>query len=233
MLIPRPPAWAAWAVLALVVLTLGWIGRPQGRALVARPDPRDAGLLEKPTAPMVVDALVRLAIPGLTEKTRDDIRVFAPGVARSRRGYHLAMELPAGVTAASVMDKREGFAAALRRELGTVWPSKGTRHPGHLKLFISDEPMATAPQGRWKVAQGEVLDIFRPVELFTDQEGKWVDLTFAYQQLVVGGAPGYGKSFAVRQLGVAVAFDPRVQITCMDGKGNGDLRPLRLVAHGV
>lgn len=230
--VPQPPAWALLAALAVVVLALGWVGRPAGKQMVKRADPRDAGIVEKPTAPMVVDALVRLGIPGLAEKTRDDIRVFAPGVARSRRGYHLSMELPAGVTAASVMDRREEFAAALRRELGTCWPAKGTRHPGHLELFISDDPMATAPQGRWKVADGEIRDIFKPIELFTDQEGKWVDLTFAYQQLVVGGAPGYGKSFAVRQLGVAAAFDPRVRIVCMDGKGNGDLRPLRLVAHG-
>ncbi|MDN5929504.1 MAG: hypothetical protein L0I24_00300 [Pseudonocardia sp.] len=230
--IPAPPVWSVLLVALGVVLALGWLGRPAGRQLVKRTDPRDAGILEKPTAPMVVDALVRLSIPGLTEKTRDDIRVFAPGVARSRRGYHLAMEVPAGVTAAAVMDKREEFAGALRRELGTVWPSKGTRHPGHLELFIADEPMATAQQPRWPIADGTPVDIFEPLPLFTDQEGRWVDLTLAYNHLVIGGAPGYGKSFAVREVGVAVAFDPRTRITCLDGKGNGDLRPLRLVAHG-
>jgi len=232
VLIPSPPVWSAVAVCAVCVLVLGYVGRPAGRKMVERSDPNDAGLPDKPTAPVVIDALVRLAIGGLTDKTREEVRVFAPGVARSRRGYHLALELPAGVTASDVMDKREALAAALRRELGTVWPSQGDRHPGHLILFISDQPMATAPQDPWPVAEGVELDIFNPTKHFTDQEGQWVEVLLAYQQIIVGGAPGYGKTYGARQLGVGCAFDPRTRITCMDGKGNGDLRPLRLVAHG-
>lgn len=231
-LLPAPPWWVVATMLTAAVLTLGWYGRPTGKNLVQRDDPAAAGIPDKPSAPIVIDALCRLGIGGLTDKTRDEVRVFAPGVARSKRGYHLAMELPAGCTAAEVMDRREQFAAALRRELGTVWPSKGDRHPGHLLLFISDQPMATAPQSKWRVTEGKALDIFDPIDLFTDQEGQWVPLTLAYSQIVVGGAPGYGKTFGERQIGVAAAFDPRVQITTMDGKGNGDLRPLRLVAHG-
>lgn len=231
-LIPAPPVWSVLVVGAVTVGALGYIGRPAGRTMVQRSDPNDAGIPDKPTAPIVIDALVRLNITGLTDKTRDEVRVFSPGVARSRRGYHLALELPAGVTASDVMDKREALAAALRRELGTVWPSQGDRHPGHLILFISDQPMATAPQDPWPVAEGVERDIFEPMEHFTDQEGQWVKVLLAYQQIIVGGAPGYGKTYGARQLGVGCAFDPRTRITCMDGKGNGDLRPLRLVAHG-
>lgn len=231
-LIPVPPAWVWPLVVVPIVLALGWHGRPVGKTLVKRDDPAAAGIPEKPSAPVVIDALCRIGVPGMTEKVRDEVKVFAPGVARSKRGYHLSMDLPAGITAAAVMDKREAFAGALRRELGTVWPRKGVRHPSHLELFISDQPMATAPQGQWSLAEGEPVDIFRPMPLFTDQEGQWVNLTFAYNHLLVGGAPGYGKSFAVREFGVAVAFDPRVRIVVLDGKGNGDMAALRLVAHG-
>lgn len=230
-LIPSPPWWVLATTLAVVVLALGWHGRPDRRLVPADASP-EAKALEKPTAPLVIAALARTGVQNLNEKTAEEIRVFAPGVARGARGYTLELELPAGITAAAVMDRREEFAAALKRKIGTVWPSKGPNHPGHLRVFIADVPMSEAPQPRWRVAEGKELDIFMPMPQFTDQQGRWVDLVFAYQQLVVGGMPGYGKSFAIRQLACAAAFDPRVRIVTLDGKGNGDLRPLRLVAHG-
>jgi DNA segregation ATPase FtsK/SpoIIIE, S-DNA-T family len=228
--LPVIPLWPVVAVGVLIDLALGWVGRPD-RPLTAADNSARAGELEKPTAPLVIAALGRLGVPDLNDKTAEEIRVYAPGVARGKRGYTIELELPGAVTASAVMDKREQLAGGLKRKLGTVWPSRGPNHPGHLVLFISDQPMNEAPQPRWKVAEGRELDIFQPMPQFTDQQGRWVDLTLAYNHFVVGGAPGFGKSFAVRQLGVAAAFDPRVQIITMDGKGNGDLRPLRLVAH--
>lgn len=235
-LLPRPPAWAAWAAGVLAVLVLGWIGRPQGKKLVKDTDFAAAGIVEKPTAEMVIDALCRIGVPGMTlnatDRVKEEIRLRAPGVARSARGYTLELELPPGITAAAVMDKREGLAGALRRKLGTVWPSKGPDHPGHLRLFLSDVPMATAPQAVWPVAKrGEPIDIFEAFPLFTDKEGEWVDVTVMGTHLVIAGASGFGKSVCLRQLACAVAFDPRVRPYVFDGKISGDLDPIRKVAH--
>lgn len=235
-LLPRPPAWTLWAVLTAVVLGLGVAGRPQGKTLVKGTDFAAAGIVEKPTADMVIDALCRIGVPGMTlnatDRVKEEIRLRAPGVARSARGYTLELELPPGVTAAAVMDKREGLAGALRRKLGCVWPSKGPDHPGHLRIFLSDVPMATAPQSVWPVAKrGEAIDIFEPFPLFTDKEGEWVDVTVMGTHLVIAGASGFGKSVCLRQLACAVAFDPRVRPYVFDGKISGDLDPIRKVAH--
>jgi S-DNA-T family DNA segregation ATPase FtsK/SpoIIIE len=235
-LLPRPPAWAVWTVLAVAVLALGVVGRPQGKQLVKGTDFAAAGIVQKPTADMVIDALCRIGVPGMTlnatDRVKEEIRLRAPGVARSARGYTLELELPPGITAAAVMDKREGLAGALRRKLGTVWPSKGPDHPGHLRLFLSDVPMATAPQSVWPLAKrSEPVDIFEPFALFTDQEGEWVDVTVMGTHVVIAGASGFGKSVALRQLAVACAFDPRVRLYVFDGKISGDLDPVRKVAH--
>lgn len=229
--LPGPPVWVVVLVLVLVGLGLGWIGRPKGKALAGGGSFALPSELVKPTADLVVDALVA-SVQGVTEKTRDDVRVHAPGVARGRQGYELSLELPPGVTVSDVMEKREEFAAALRRQIGCIWPSKGHMHPGHLRLFIGDEPMATAPQSAWKLAADKVVDIFDALDLFTDQEGAWVSLRLMYKALVVGGAPGYGKTFLLRALGVAVARDVRPQVVILDGKANGDMRPARAIAHG-
>jgi S-DNA-T family DNA segregation ATPase FtsK/SpoIIIE len=233
--LPRPPVYV-WPILAVAaVITLGILGRPNGRSLTGRSGVQTDGLPPKPTAEMVIDALCRIGVPGMTlaaaERVHDEIRLRAPGVARSARGYTIELELPPGITAAAVMDKREGLAGALRRKLGTVWPSRGTDHPGHLRLFLSDVPMATAPQSRWPLAKGQLLDIFSPIALFTDKEGEWIDVTLAETHLAVGGASGFGKSVLLRQLGVACVLDPRVRAYVFDGKISGDLAPLRKVAH--
>lgn len=228
-LIPVPPVWPFELLGVAAWLGLGWHGRPAGKKLGGGGKFSAPGALEKPTADLVAAALVA-AVPGVTEKTRDSIRWHAPGVARDRGGYHLSGELPPGVTVSDVMENREEFAAALRRPMGCVWPGRGPMHPGHLHLFIGDEPMATAEQPRWPLADGPRVDIFTRLKLFTDQRGGWKEQLLAYQAIVIGGAPGYGKSFALREIGCAVALDPRTKVKCYDGKGNGDLRPLRLIA---
>ncbi|MGD9530406.1 MAG: FtsK/SpoIIIE domain-containing protein [Dehalococcoidia bacterium] len=226
---PRPPWWSVVLFLTAAVLAVGWHGRPEGKGVGKAGQFALPGALQAPKPELVTDALVA-SVQGISEKTRGEIRWHAPGVARARNGYHLAGELVPGVTAADVVEARESFAAALRRPMGCVWPSVGPMHPGHLVLFIGDQPMATAEQSPWPLASGKRVDIFEALPLFTDQHGAWFDQRLAYNAVVIGGAPGFGKSFALRELGCAAALDPRTKIKCYDGKGNGDLRPLRLIA---
>lgn len=234
--IPQPPGWVWWSLGVAAVAVLGVLGRKEDQQLVDMPARMTPHEPKRPTADMVIDALCRLGIKDLTpanlDKVHAETRVIAPGVGRSRRGWHLQLELPWAVTAGSVMEKREGLAGALKRELGTVWPSQGPRHPGHLTLFLSDRPMSTSPQEPWPIAETRRVDIFESIPMFTDQEGRWVTLQIAYKRIIIGGESGSGKSFYVRQIGVACALDPRVRLLVFDGKANGDMDPLMPVAHG-
>ncbi|QJY51234.1 FtsK/SpoIIIE domain-containing protein [Pseudonocardia broussonetiae] len=235
--IPAPPVWAILAGAVLAVLALGWIGRPVGKALAPGRKYAVPAELVKPTADMVVDALCRIGLPGMTlnaaDRVRDEVRIVAPGVATSAHGYTLEMELPPGVTAEMVVGKRGPLAGALRRDLGCVWPSGNEdRHPGYLRLFLSHKPMNKAVQPPWPLAAGKPVDIFEPLPLFTDEEMRWVSLTLAgTPHLAVGGASGFGKSVWLRQLSCAVAFDLRVRIVVIDGKRSGDLDHVRKLAH--
>lgn len=235
-LIPQPPGWV-WIVLAFVaVVVFGLLGRKEDQHLVELPQAmRDANAPERPTADMVISALCRIGVTGMTlaagDRVREEIRVRAPGVGRSLRGWTLELELPPGVTAAAVMENREELAGALRRKLGCVWPSRGVDHPGHLRLFLSDVPMATAPQPRWPLADGNPIDVFDPIPLVTDQEGDWVDLEVTATHTVIAGASGFGKSVTLRHLATALTLDPRARLVVLDGKISGDLDPVRKVAH--
>lgn len=236
-MVPYPPLWAWCTAGGLAVLVCGLAGRKENAPpLIEMPIGESPSQPGKPSADQVIEALCRLGIKDLTpnklEEVRAETRVIAPGVGRSRRGWHIQLELPWGVTAESVMEKRQQLAAALKRQLGTVWPSQGPWHPAHLVLFLSDLPMATAPQEPWPVAESLRVDIFDPVPMFTDQEGNWVDLQIAYKRILIGGESGSGKSFYVRQIGVVAALDPRTRIVVLDGKANGDMDPLIPIAHG-
>ncbi len=220
------PGWAMWAAAAGTVLIAGWVGRPVDKR-ITRPAGELVGNPGPVRAPLVMQALCDIGIGRMRDPA--SIRLVFD-VARQGPGYHVGFELPPGVTAVQVMEKREELAAALRREIGTVWPSKGVRHPGHLALYVSDQPMNSAKQTPWPLLKTGGVDVFRPCPLFTDQQGGWVPLTLAYTHGVVGGVPGSGKTFGLRQIGVAAALDPRVKLFLLDGKGNGDLAPLALVA---
>lgn len=226
--LPRPPEWVWWTLGCAAVGVAGWAGRPMAKPLVTLPGPDMGGMVPPLRAPMVTAALVALGIAKM--KDPDEIRLLMD-VARQGQGYQIDLELPPAVTANDVIEKRDELAGALRRELGCVWPTVGPRHPGHLSLFVSDVPMATARQTRWPVAAGRPVNVFEPVELFTDQRGQWVRQTLAYTAWVIGAVPRMGKTVALRNLGLAAAFDPRVRLYVFDLKGTGDLSSLAQVAH--
>lgn len=226
--VPPPPPWLLWTVSLLAVGVLGWLGRPMAKPLVSLPNALPAGAPPRLTAPMVTAALCTLGNSRMKEP--DSIRLLSDPI-RCGLGYQIDLELPAGVAAAWVVGKREEFAAAIRRELGCVFLMVGSRHPGHLVVYVSDQPMSQQEQAPWPLMKGPKVDIFEPVPFCTDQRGNWVYVTFAYASMVVGAIPRMGKTFLLRCALVICALDPRVRIYALDGKGTGDLGPLAPVAH--
>jgi S-DNA-T family DNA segregation ATPase FtsK/SpoIIIE len=226
--IPYPPVWAAWAAGVALVLALGWVGRNRGKPLATRPDVVGPGIVIPLRAPMVREALCSLGIAGMrdphTIRMLNDVHRHGPGV-------QVDIELPGGVTAAAVVERREKLAAALKRELGCVWPSVGRRHAAHLALYVCDEPMVQQRQKPWPLSEGRALDIFRPQPMATDQRGEWVSFTLAYSSMVIGAIPRQGKTFLLRQALLVAGLDPRTRVYALDGKGTGDLAPTRLFAH--
>lgn len=233
-LAPRPPAWTLWTGLTLVLLTLGWVGRPLGKQLV-KTTTLKAGMVEPLKAPVVIAGLCALGNSKMNEKTEQDAKTAIRLLTDPHRhgpGVQVDMELPPGVPATFVQSKREEFAAALRRELGTVWPSVGVRHPGHLSLFVSDQAMAMQAQERWPLLRSDGVDLFKPFPAFTDQKGEWQNLTLAYSNVIIGAVPRMGKTFVLRELLLAAGLDKRARVYAFDGKGTGDLAPCALYAHG-
>lgn len=227
-LIPQPPAWVWWALGGVAVVVSGLAGRQEDKPLMTMPATMASHKPPTITAPMVINALCALG----NSKMKDpgDVRVLMDP-HRAGPGVQIDMELPPSVTATWVMENREKLAAALRRNLGTVWPSVGPSHPGHLALFISDMPVTETEQEPWPLASSGPIDIFTPQPVFTDQLGRWVYLNLAYASWVVGAVPRMGKTFLVRELLLIYGMDPRVKVIALDGKGTGDLAPLIPFAH--
>ncbi|HEX5345976.1 MAG TPA: FtsK/SpoIIIE domain-containing protein [Pseudonocardiaceae bacterium] len=220
------PYWTLALLGFAAVWPLGYYGRPVDAPLIKRAtDTSGNPPLRSET---VVNALVSLRIPGMTKP--DDIRLLHD-VSGPSSGYLFEMELPPGVTAEAVMEKRPEMSAALRHPLGCVWPSVGKRHQGHLVLFVSHEDMNSVRQKPWPLLKIGTVDVFSPQPLFTDQRNRWVNLTLAYTSGVIGAVPRMGKTFILRELLLVAALDPRCKIYAFDLKGTGDLSPVRTVAH--
>jgi S-DNA-T family DNA segregation ATPase FtsK/SpoIIIE len=88
----------------------------------------------KLTSDVILRALGALGIPALTQAVAGRARAGVRGpIALDGPGFRAELDLPFGVTAVDVMDKREELASGLRRPLGCVWP----------------EPVQTSTPGAW------------------------------------------------------------------------------------
>jgi DNA segregation ATPase FtsK/SpoIIIE, S-DNA-T family len=225
------PTWARIAALTVLVGVLGVVGRPADRPLLdtAVLVPRVARL----TSETVIRALSVLGIAGITQalaKNPKAIGFIAP-ITRDGPGWRADVDLPPGVTAAEVIDRRDKLASGLGRPLGCVWPEPNTdSHPGRLVLWVGDQDMASARQPAWPLLKTGTVDLFRPFPFGTDPRGRVVSMELVFTNLLIGSIPGYGKTFSLRVPLLAAALDPRSELWTFELKGTGDLEPLAQVS---
>lgn len=222
-------------VLVALVGILARIGTDPGKPAVALHGVPLAA--PKVTTDAVVAALLSLGIEGINKiatKGYEGPGIQFPGIGphRDGPGCRVDVDLPLGVTAAAVMEKREGLASGLRRPIGCVWPDGAPKeHPGRLVVWVGDKPFSDQPQPRWPLLKAGAADLFEPIPVAWDQRSGRFDLLLMYGNVLVGALPGAGKSGWGKVIASAAALDPTCELHVHELKGTGDYTHLKPIAH--
>jgi DNA segregation ATPase FtsK/SpoIIIE, S-DNA-T family len=224
-----PWVWAAVAAVALPLLARA--GRPAGKPIVTAATL--PATVQAPDQDVITRALGSLGIAGIDRWLRDGRPlVFPSPVREDGPGWRAEVDLPFGVTAAMVIDRREQLASGLRRPLGAVWPEPVTsEHAGRLELWVGRQDVAKSRQAPWPLLRGGQADIFQPIPFGTDVRGRTAAVKLIYGNALLGSIPRAGKTAAVRVLACGAALDPLAEMWIHELKGSGDLDPLERVSH--
>jgi DNA segregation ATPase FtsK/SpoIIIE, S-DNA-T family len=231
VILASAPPWA-WVLLGVVALPLlARAGRPAGKPIVTAATL--PATVQAPSQDVITRALGALGIAGIDRWLRDGRPlVFPSPVREDGPGWRAEVDLPFGVTAAMVTERREQLASGLRRPLGAVWPEPVTsEHAGRLELWVGRQDVAKSRQAPWPLARGGQADIFAPIPYGTDVRGRVVKAPMIYGNWLLGSIPRQGKTAAVRVLACGVALDPLAEMWVHELKGSGDLDPLERVSH--
>jgi DNA segregation ATPase FtsK/SpoIIIE, S-DNA-T family len=223
--------WLLAAGAVAAVPALARAGRPQGKPIV-----QSAVLppsVQPPTQDVITRALGSLGITGIDRHLREDKPlVFPAPVREDGPGWRAEIDLPFGVTAAMVIERREQLSSGLHRPLGAVWPEPVTHeHAGRLELWVGRQDVAKARQPAWPLARGGTADVFGRLPFGTDVRGRTVTVPVVQHNWLIGSLPGQGKTASVRVLACGCALDPLCELWIHELKGSGDLDPLERVAH--
>jgi DNA segregation ATPase FtsK/SpoIIIE, S-DNA-T family len=231
VILAEAPVWA-WILLGVVALPLlARTGRPAHKPIVT--SATLPATVQAPDQDVITRALGSLGIAGIDRWLRDGrALVFPSPVREDGPGWRAEVDLPYGVTAAMVTERREQLASGLRRPLGAVWPEPVTsEHAGRLELWVGRQDVAKSRQGPWPLARGGQADIFAPIPYGTDVRGRVVKAPLIYGNWLLGSIPRQGKTAAVRVLACGVALDPLAEMWVHELKGSGDLDPVERISH--
>jgi DNA segregation ATPase FtsK/SpoIIIE, S-DNA-T family len=174
-----------------------------------------------------------LGIAGINAWLKEHGTVSIPEpIRQDGPGYRAVIDLPFGVTATQVIERRDQLASGLRRPLGAVWPEpEASEHAGRLVLWVGREDVSKAKAPPWPLLKGGQVDVFRPFPWAVSPQGRKVDAHMAYHNWLIGSVPRQGKTGAVRVLACAVALDPLAEMWVHELKGTGDLDARADVSH--
>ena len=231
VILASAPPWA-WILLAAVAVPLlARTGRPAHKPIVTAATL--PATVQAPSQDVITRALGSLGIAGVDRWIRDGhALVFPSPVREDGPGWRAEVNLPYGVTAAMVTERREQLASGLRRPLGAVWPEPVTsEHAGRLELWVGRQDVAKSKQAPWPLLRGGQADVFQPIPFGTDVRGRTVKVPLVYHNWLLGAIPRQGKTAAVRVLACGAALDPLAEMWVHELKGSGDLDPLERVSH--
>lgn len=239
LLQPITPGWVGVAAALAALTVLGLAGRvPNGEPIVGRVVTDDSS--PPITSGLILTALGSLGIGELNKAIslaerdgRQDGGLGWPSPIREEgKGWRADVDLPPGVTAEQVIERRDRLAAGLRRPLSSVWPeADGDQHAARLILYVSHRPLAQTKQGSWPLAARGTVNLFEPFPVGIDPRGGVRHITLMYASMIVGAIPRMGKTFSARLIVLAAALDPWAQLHLYDLKGGGDWLPLEPVSH--
>ncbi|MGH3495499.1 MAG: cell division protein FtsK, partial [Sciscionella sp.] len=220
-------AWIVGVVIAAVVVALGLLGAPADHPIVG------AAVViaqaQRLTSEHVERALRALGLAGIGPKATV---TFPAPISRDGPGWRAEVDLPYGVTATDVIERRDRLASGLRRPLGCCWPEPvHDQHAGRLVLWVGDQDMAKARQAPWPLRKARKATVFEALPFGTDQRGRPVGMDLMYSNLLIGALPGAGKTFALRVIVLGAAMDPTCELRIFELKGSGDLDPLEPISH--
>ncbi|WP_330265313.1 FtsK/SpoIIIE domain-containing protein [Streptomyces griseorubiginosus] len=220
------PGWTLAAAIAATAL-VGTAGKKGDRPLITRYVATN--VLRRLDSTEVFDALAAIGIEG--KKGRRGVE-FAAEVMRDGPGWRAEVDLPPGIEATAVLEKRAALAAAMRRPISTVWPEADrTAHPGRLVLWVASRDPAKAGRKLWPLMKDGQADVYEPLPYGFDPRGNLVEITLMYSNLLVGGIPGSGKTSCALAIVLGVALDPTAELWIYELKGSGDLDSVKPVCH--
>lgn len=222
------------ALTVTTIAVLGVVGRSadrpiSGRAASSKQAPRL-------TSELIVEALSSLGLGKMNtalakDETGHAIRFVAP-ITRSGPGWRADLDLPPGVTATEIIERRAALASGLRRPLGCVWPEVDPfAHEGRLILYVADRSLADAKPVAWPLEATGSANVFEPVPIGVDQRGEPIAVVLMFASGLIGAVPRMGKTFLLRLLCLAATLDRRVEAHIYNLKGGSDLDALAHVAH--
>ncbi len=228
----RLPLWQPIAGTMVLPALLGALHRDATKPVLSS---FEASNVSAPrlTMDLIAAALGSLGIAELNKGLKlGELQFVAPGVHRDGPGWRVDVNLPGGVTAGDVAERRDRLASGLRRPLSCVWPETDhDEHPGRLVLWVGDKPMHKTTPKPWPLATKGRVNLFESFPLGTDQRGRPQFLTLMFASMLIGAVPRMGKTFTLRLILLAAALDPTSELHVYDLKGGADLRPLGLAAH--
>ena len=220
------PGWTITATVAALAL-IGLKGKKGDKPIVTRYVA--ANILRRLDSTEVFDALAAIGIEG--KRGRKGVE-FAAEVMRDGPGWRAEVDLPPGIEATAVLEKRSALAAAMRRPISTVWP-EGDRaaHPGRLVLWVAQRDPAKAGRKLWPLMREGQADVYKPLPYGFDPRGNLVEITLMYSNLLVGGIPGSGKTSCALAIVLGVALDATAELWIYELKGSGDLDSVKPICH--
>ena len=224
--------WWGWALAAAgLFAAFALAGRPQGKTITTKAVIPPG--VQPPTPDVIVRALGSLGIPGINKALANKEKISFPAPVREDGpGWRFECDLPFGVTATMVMERREQLASGLRRPLGAVWPEVVSHeHAGRLECWVGRVDISKAKPAPWPWLRTGGGDVFTPLPFGTDPRQRRVDAHMIEHNWLIGSMPGQGKTSAVRVLVAGVALDPTAEMWLHELKGTGDLDHFEPCSH--
>lgn len=215
------PVWEVGGAGAAALALLGLAGRRPDKPVITR---YVSIHLQRPlNSGEIAEALDAIGIKGET--------TFVNPVQVDGPGWLAELDLPRGVLAERLLDKRKELAGAMRRPLQCVWPSVGTEHPSRANLWVAKTDPRTIKR-TWPLAlDGQQADMYAEFPFGVTPRGETVPLALIGTNVLMGGVMGSGKTSAVLVIALAGALDPTCEMWAYELKGSGDLDSVQPVCH--